>query len=178
MNELKLSDLHKGIPALTEAWSGVLEEASIFCLNKESHNSGVIITVDGIFNRQYSVVWSRIVDETMKRCYGDKEDAVQWAACGIAILLILNSTNFNVIERSKKGTGFDYWLGNKEDIEVNIFLGKARLEVSGIQRGSDSEISRRIKIKLAQTDKSDEMNLPVYAIVVEFSRPHSRVAQK
>lgn len=178
MNVLKLSDLHNGIPTLTKSMSGVLEEASVFCLDKEGHTSGVKITIDGLFERQYEIVWSTTVDETMKRCYGDKEDAVQWAACGIALLLILDSTDFTAIERSRKGTGFDYWLGTKDDIKINIFRGKARLEVSGIQRGSDSDISRRLRLKLKQTEKSDNIELPAYATVVEFSKPHSRIMKK
>jgi hypothetical protein len=49
-----------------------------------------------------------------------------------AILLMRALTGYTVIERSRKGTGFDWWLGTED----NLFQGKVRLEVSGILRGT------------------------------------------
>ena len=66
------------------------------------------------------------------------------------------------------GTGFDYWLGDKDSV---LFQKKARLEVSGILKGDDTAISRRYTSKVEQTHKSDELQLPAYISVIEFSRP-------
>jgi hypothetical protein len=54
----------------------------------------------------------------------------------------------------------------------------ARLEVSGIRRGSRSQINARVKQKTEQTGASDAGELPAYIIVVEFSRPISIVIAK
>jgi len=83
-------------------------------------------------------------------------------------------TNLKVIRRSPKETGFDYWLGKKDD---NFpFQEKARLEVSGILKGSISQINQRLKEKMEQTKQSDDLNLPAYVIIVEFSTPICKIA--
>jgi hypothetical protein len=47
-------------------------------------------------------------------------------------MLIRQLTQFTVIERSRKGTGFDYWLGSEDEAGELPFQNKVRLEVSGI----------------------------------------------
>ena len=46
-----------------------------------------------------------------------------------------------------------------------------RLEVSGILKGSKGQINQRLKEKVEQTKKSDNLNLPAYVVIVEFSQP-------
>lgn len=75
---------------------------------------------------------------------------------------------YTVIERSRKGTGFDYWLGDKNSY---LFQKKARLEVSGILKGDDSLLKSRHAAKEEQTSKSDELCIPAYVSVIEFSKP-------
>jgi hypothetical protein len=91
------------------------------------------------------------------------------------VLIIENLTPLTVVQRSYKGPGFDFWLGEKNDDE--LFQGKKRLEVSGILKGDEKTIDYRIKSKLKQTERSDGV-LPAYAIVVEFSIPRSRILGK
>ncbi|MEG3845987.1 hypothetical protein QT971_01810 [Microcoleus sp. herbarium19] len=78
---------------------------------------------------------------------------------------------FTVIERSRKGTGFDYWLGIQDSTATLPFQRMARLEVSGIRQGNRSQINARVKQKIEQTRASDAQGLPAYIIVVEFARP-------
>jgi hypothetical protein len=73
-----------------------------------------------------------------------------------------------VVERSVKGLGFDYWLGDKDDDE--LFAGKARLEVSGILSGSRSQAQARVRQKREQMKPSDRL-APGYVAVVEFGTP-------
>jgi hypothetical protein len=80
-----------------------------------------------------------------------------------------------VIERSKKGPGFDYWLG--EDDDDLLFYGKARLEISGLLLGSQSKISTRVKQKKNQIKASDHL-APGYVAVVEFGEPTAHVEVK
>jgi hypothetical protein len=61
---------------------------------------------------------------------------------------------------------------------VLLFQRMARLEVSGIRKGSRSQINARVKQKTEQTRASDAEGLPAYIIVVEFSRPISTVSAK
>ena len=104
------------------------------------------------------------------------EVTTEHGAYGVAILLVLALTEYTIIERSRKGTGFDFWLGNNKN-EENLFQGKSRLEVSGIRRGDRQVISERIKRKRIQIGMGDG-KLPGIVVVVEFSMPHSRIVNK
>jgi hypothetical protein len=73
-----------------------------------------------------------------------------------------------VVERSKKGLGFDYWLGDEDDEE--LFTGKVRLEVSGILSGLRSQLQARVRQKKEQIKPSDHL-APGYVAVVEFGTP-------
>jgi hypothetical protein len=79
-----------------------------------------------------------------------------------------------VVERSKKGRGFDYWLGDDDDL---LFVGKARLEISGILSGSKAQIAARVKEKKGQLKPSDYL-APGYVAVVEFGQPAAHVEVK
>ncbi|BAU14873.1 hypothetical protein LEP3755_54280 [Leptolyngbya sp. NIES-3755] len=101
-----------------------------------------------------------------------------WECQGVAFLLILQLTDLTVIERSRKGTGFDYWLGSQDSATTLPFERMARLEVSGIRRGNRGQVNTRVKQKIEQTRTSDAQGLPAYIIVVEFSRPISMISTK
>lgn len=83
-------------------------------------------------------------------------------------------SGLGVVERSKKGTGFDYWLGQKDQ---RPFQNKARLEVTGTLESSASQVEYKAKKKLKQTDRSDG-EFPAYVVVVEYSIPLSKVVKK
>ncbi len=102
----------------------------------------------------------------------------EFAAYGIAFLLIRDLTEYTVILRSRKGTGFDFWLG-KEEGEDDLHLeDKARMEVSGIRKGDESLVKARVNQKLEQVKLSDRLGLPAFVVVVEFSQPLSQVVKK
>ncbi len=112
------------------------------------------------------------------RCWNDEEYTTEQAAYGVAFLLILQLTGLTVVERSRKGTGFDYWLGVQDSTTTLPFQRMARLEVSGIRKGNRSQINVRVKQKTEQTRASDAQGLPAYIIVVEFSQPLSVIATR
>jgi hypothetical protein len=112
------------------------------------------------------------VTDKMISTWADLEDAVEHGAYGLAFLLVLSITGLTIIERSIKGTGFDYWIGDNDPFP---FQNKARLEVSGILNGSNKTIRTRLKEKTDQTIKSDNLSLKAYIIIVEFSAPLSQV---
>src|SRR5579871_2703074 len=84
-------------------------------------------------------------------------------------------SEYTVVHRSYQGTGVDYFLGHRDDF---LFQHSACLEVSGIGNGSETEIRRRKKIKLEQTQRSDALQIPAIVVIVEFSRPMAEVAQR
>jgi len=117
----------------------------------------------------------------MRRSWADLQEATEYGAVAIAILLIVKYTEYTIIERAVKGTGFDYWLLEESlYTEDEIFpLGSARLEVSGIIHAEkETEILARVREKIRQTNVSDDTRLPALIVVVEFSRPAAHMVRK
>jgi hypothetical protein len=174
---LNLQSLNQGLPAITPAFGTAISEAGAICLTDEAHQPGVVINVEGEFSSTFKLEWQPVTEQ-IRRCWNDEEYTTEQAAYGIAFLLILQLTNLTVIERSRKGTGFDYWLGTEDSTATLPFQRMARLEVSGIRKGNQSQINARVKQKVEQTRASDQQGLPAYIIVIEFSRPLSIIQTK
>lgn len=145
------------------------------CLESQGHTVGVLLKVRGSMTVSHALMWPPVTAQA-RRAWADDAEAVFWGAEGIAVLLAKSETGYAVLSRSRRGTGFDYWLG--EDDEADVLQGKVRLEASGILRGDDSTIKSRVKQKLTQTNRSDDLGLTAYVVVVEFSQPVAHVEEK
>jgi hypothetical protein len=165
---LNLAALAEGhMPGLTRACGTSLAEAAAVCLEERQHQNGVTLHLTGVRTEQFSMEWPP-VDDQARRCYNDFQEATERGAYGIAILIVCEVTGMVVVERSKKGPGFDYWLGDEDD--ALLFAGKARLEVSGILSGSRSQVQARVRQKKEQVKPSDHLARG-YVAVVEFGAP-------
>lgn len=169
---LDLGDLGHGLPAITPNFGMALAEAGGVCLESQGHVQGVQLFVRGYRNKRYPLAWPPVTDQA-RRCWNDPEVATEQGAVGIAVLLAQKEIGYTVIERSQKGTGFDYWMGDGSSF---LLQKKARLEISGIRRGSD-RVKTRVRQKLRQTAPSDGSK-PAYVIVVEFGHPLAEVQEK
>jgi len=176
-HQLVLMKLAEGLPAIIPEFGDVLAQAGAVCFADQNHPKGVELKVDGTFQATYKVFWQDVTDQ-MRRTFNDPDLATEWGACGVALLLVLDLTEYTVIDTSRKGTGFDYWLGKKGNGDELLFQNKARLEVSGIRKGSYSQVKARVKQKLEQVKPSDSPFLPAYIVVVEFNMPLSHVVKK
>jgi len=171
---IHLNELHRGSPGVTPEIGGHFAQAAAVCFESQKHVSGIRMTVDGAFDSIFIISWDNTTEQ-IRRSLADMQDATEFGAYGIAALIIENLTSLIIVEKSRKGTGFDFWLGEKDDNE--LFQGKKRLEVSGILKGNESSITSRVRMKLRQTERSDG-KLPAYIVIVEFSEPRSRVMGK
>lgn len=171
---LDLSDLAQGFPAITPAFGQYLAEAGAVCLESQGHPKGKDLRVQGDHTKQFSLQWPSVTEQ-MQSCLNDTEVATEHGAVGIAALLVKKVIGYSLVQRSRRGTGFDYWLGEQTRIP---FQNKARLEVSGIRQGTDSAVKQRVKTKLRQTDPSDKMGLPAYIVVIEFGKPLADMRSK
>lgn len=178
MDSLLLDTLKEGLPTLTRAWGSFLYEAGYYCLETQGHKSGIKLIVKGKEKEVYSIFWKGQITPKIQYSWRDQEEAVVYGASCIAILLAIKKTSYSTVERSIKGTGFDYWLGDMNNIGALPFQRKARLEISGIKKGNDNLVNRRVNIKLQQTNRSDKTGFPAYIIVVEFSTPMSIFKEK
>lgn len=172
VRQIRLQDLGKGLPGITPPFGASLAEAGAVCLDEQGHNSGVKLIINGEYDETFELFWQHVNDQ-MKACWNDDEFTTELGAYGVALKLIMALTGFTVIKRSKKGTRFDYWLGNDDDL---LFQGNVRLEVSGIRNGSNSEVNQRINLKIKQVKKA-KSDLLAYVVIVEFGNPLSNITR-
>lgn len=173
---LRLDELSSGIPALTPSLGLVHAESAAVCLADQGHATTAQLHLRDRLEPQYELQRSDVTDE-MRRAYADMGRATELGACGVALLLIRQVTGLTAIHQSRKGTGFDYWLGPANSTGL-VFQEAARLEVSGLLTGTETQFKSRLKQKLQQPARSDDTRLPAYAVVVEFSRPQAQVAER
>jgi hypothetical protein len=173
MNEtalaLSFSALRDGHLGVSAVYGSFLAEAASYCLRSHNHVNPVLLDVTGDVCGPRSLKWCDDVG-LLRETWADMQEATEYGACGVAITAALALTGKARVERSAKGTGIDYWLGDGRD-ERGVFQRAARLEVSGILRGDKTKIASRLKEKLAQTKSSDRTGLPAYVVIVEFGRP-------
>ena len=175
---LDLNELRQGMPAITPSFGETLAEAAGVCLESQGHIQGVELRVIGYASNLYILYWPTITAQT-RRAWNDLQESTEFGATAIAVLLSKKEIGYSVIERSVKGTGIDYWLG--DDGGAPPFQNKARLEISGILKASGNNAERAVKTrvnqKLRQTERSDG-SLPAYVIVVEFGSPLAEVQKR
>lgn len=176
LGTLKLQDLSKGFPGVTPTFGSMLAEAGAVCFEDQGHTGGAQLQVQGVFRTKYQVFWEHVTDQ-MINSYSDEEFTTEHGAYGVAFLLVLDLTDHTIIQKSRRGTGFDYWLGKVKNDEELPFQNKERLEVSGIRSGDSSRIKARVNEKLKQVQPSDATALPALIVVVEFSEPLSQMVR-
>ncbi len=165
--------LSQGLPAITPAFGQTLVEAIAICLTERNHPPGITLEVEGDFHTEICLHYPPVTAQ-MQRCWNDAEYTTEQAAYGMAFLLIRHLTQLTVIERSRKGSGFDYWLGLEQ---LNLpFQRMMRLEVSGIRQGNDSLIKTRVRIKQEQVRRVKN-DCPAYVAIVEFGTPCANISQ-
>lgn len=164
------NDLVNGMPGLTPELAAIFKQAAIVRLHTQNHFSGVNFKDFSLDSVLYTFSWSETVSSQMLASWRDEEELTEHAACGIIFVLFRKVTDFTVIERAKKRTGIDYWLGYRNS-ELPFSSRDARLEISGIKCGSKGEIQTRINQKKKQTTPTDKEGIPVFIGIAEFSEP-------
>jgi hypothetical protein len=175
LNDLCLNKPER--PGWSLTFGTTCAEAAAVCLDDQEHPQTVALQIDGIQSCVIDLQWNTI-DDTIRRFNADQEIATEYGAYGIVALILPYLTRFTIVERSIKGKsfGFDFWLGSIDDPNT-LFQRKARLEVSGIRRGSETMIQSRVNMKLKQITPSDAV-APGYVAVVEFGTPNARIIEK
>lgn len=169
MENIHLGDLKSGMPGISAIEGANLYENCVVALHNRGHQMPVILVAKGLKTTNYSLIWEDTYNQQLERTYNDLQSVTERAAVGISVILAIKETEYTIIERSRKGTGFDYMLGDKAD---PLFTPKARLEISGIMKETEGNtISSRFLQKTSQVKKSDCTSLPAYISIVEFSTP-------
>jgi len=163
LTELETSKHH----FLTSAAGLNFGHAASVCFESRGHALKADAIGEGHFKKPYSVTRYDVTSE-MKRTWNDEEFATEQGAYGIALLMASRELNVKAIEKSRKKTGIDYWLGVEESF---LLQNKMRLEVSGLRNGTDQQYNTRFDEKIGQSTKTDYTKLPALIVIVEFNRP-------
>jgi hypothetical protein len=173
MLHLDLRNLGNGFPGMLPSHGDTLAQAGGVCLQSQGHIQGVLLQVKGYLKNTYSMNWPAITQQARKSL-NDPNEATEWGAVGVAILLAKSELGYSVLERSRKGTGFDYWIGDETELP---FDRKAKLEISGIRKGSNLDVKARVREKLKQVARFGH-SPTAYVIVVEFGTPLASCEKK
>ena len=168
MEKIDVTQIKEGLPGISSIAARQLYETFEVCMHSSGHPEELQLLMEGDIEDTIDLHWQDGYNEQKERTYADMQYTTEHGAVCLSVMLTTSLTPYTVIERSRKGTGFDYWLGDKDSY---LFQKKARLEVSGILKGDDSAIKIRHAAKVEQTSKSDELGIPAYVSVVEFSKP-------
>lgn len=168
INSISLNRLKKGFHGVSSAVGAAHAEACLICLDHHNHISPLELSIEGMKTTHLELIWHDTISEQAKRSWHDLTIATEWAACGIAFLIVEHFFNYTVLRKARKGNGFDYWLGTV-DATTQLVKEKARLEVSGILTAQNrGTINARVKLKKNQVSVD---KIETYVIVVEFSQP-------
>ena len=152
-------------------------EAARVCLDRH-HRSPTEFNLHGANGASTAAVveWPQ-ADERMQRAYGNEIEATEFGACASVLAAVELVDGLVAIGRADTGTGADYYMAPKgttiEDLEG--FEDVVRLEVSGVDRGSESAVNQRLKAKLAQAS-AGKSDLPAMAGVVGLEAKLIRLA--
>jgi hypothetical protein len=163
-----------GMPGLTPAWGAVLAEAASVCLESQGHPVQVELKVDGSFEETFVLERLRVIEQ-MRNAHRHEERATENGAYGVALLAVCRLTEKTVVLQSWQGTGFDYWLAPEGEDQ---FQESVLLEISGIRRGTEGAIRRRVREKIVQMQTHSPVGMERGLIaIVELSRPLLRVVK-
>lgn len=163
-----LKSLCEEMPAFTPAQAGYVIEAATVCLEHNSHSCRATLKVDCDREVEIPITWNKC-GTNLFQAFGDTQEATEYGATCIAILLVAKLLNLVVVGRSAKGSSFDYYLAPRGQ-HISLFQGTTALEVSGILKGKGKAVEKRVKRKMNQVKDSD---YPTFVAVVEFGQPRS-----
>lgn len=163
-----VTQIQQGMPGLSPVAAAHLYETFEVCMHLCGHEERVPLRMEGTCGEEIMLHWHDGFDTQKERTHADLTYATEHGAVCLSIMLVVRLTSYTIVERSRKGTGIDYWLGEKDSL---LFQRKARLEVSGILNGDEHALRRRHREKVEQIENSDGTMLSAYLSVVEFGTP-------
>jgi hypothetical protein len=180
MSELRLNldfeRLVAGKLGISSAYGRFLAQAASYCFHLNNHSNPLCLKLSGDKRGSGDFRWEAI-DQRDSKTWADSEEATEYGAYGVAIVIAVQMTGIPYVERAAKLGSIDYWLGTGSE-DYGVFQRTARLEISGILEGEESDINSRLQLKLRQTERSDETLLAAHAAIIEFSSPEARLVER
>lgn len=161
---LRLHDLHLRHLGVSQGISIAYSEAASVCLSRH-HASPIDMVVERQLSNVMSASW---VPPTaaLQAAWANETDTTEAGAYCVALAAVEECDGLLAISRAETKSGADYYLapdgGEADDLEST-----RRLEVSGMNFGTEAKLRQRLAQKLQQA-KSGKSNTPAIAAVVCF----------
>lgn len=157
-----LAERHRG---LTSAIGASYAEAACVCLDRH-HQPPVEIDIDGVTNQlRAEASWDR-TDERTRAAWANETDATEAGAYACVLGALELAHQLVAVRRAETRSGADYYVAGPGD-GVEDLESCYRLEVSGVDAGSEEAVRRRLSAKVRQAC-AGASNLPAIAGVVGF----------
>ena len=160
-------------PGLTPPIAASNLEAASVCLQRHYVSPERFDLRAGEKASTVSIDWPQ-PDARIENAWANETDATEAGACALVLAAVEQVEGLVAIGRAETMTGADYYVapGGSELDDLENCL---RLEVSGVDRGSEASVERRLSDKLAQADRG-RSNLPAMAGVAGFKARLIRLA--
>lgn len=165
--KLLVEALHERHTGLTASLGGVFFEAACICFSRH-HDSPIDVEVRRKDGNSMCEFAFRTPNERERNAHANVIDATEQGAYGVSIAAVEETESLVVVRRAETLTGADWYVAPPgvpaEDLESCY-----RLEVSGTDTGTLSNIEARLSQKARQT-REGKSNLPAIASVVGFKQ--------
>jgi len=94
--------LDPGNSGLLDSLAGYMGACAAVCLDKGQHKPGVSLVVEGDYNEVFILNWQQLTEKHYRTC-ADLQEATEYGAYGLAILVVRETTGKAILERSAKG---------------------------------------------------------------------------
>jgi hypothetical protein len=165
VDTMTLDGLHERHPGLTQALAESYTEAACVCLSRH-HQSPVVFSVNQAGNGHRRTVKFLTPDERTRNAHANEIDATETGAYGLSLAAVESVVGMVAVRRAETLTGADWYIAPDGEV-IEDLESCVRLEVSGINVGSSSDVNRRLREKIAQA-ANGQSNLPAIAAVVGF----------
>lgn len=172
--EITIKDMNARHPGLKSPVAECYYVAACVCLDRH-HTSPVTVSVEGPRAiAAVRLVWEA-TDEATRAAWANELDATEAGAYAVVIAAVEMQTGMVAVRRAEARSGADYYIGplgaGREDLEDCV-----RLEVSGLDRGTDGALRARLARKLRQASDGAS-DVPAMAGVFGFLLKRSLIEE-
>ena len=166
--------MHQRHLGLTQTTAAHQTEGARVCLDRHHKSPATFLIVDSKRVVESAVNWTP-TDERTQRAWANENYATEHGAYACALAAVELACGLISVSRAETRTGVDFYMAQPgtpiDDLENHI-----RLEVSGVGRGDNAAVDKRLTSKLNQAKKGNS-NLPAIAGVVGFPTRQIRLAR-
>ena len=162
---LPIHDMDQRHAGLTKAVADSYTEAAEVCLDRHHGPPEAFDLKKGDARLTATLKWQS-PDERTRSAWANDNDATEAGAYACVLAAVELLDGLVAVRRAETMTGADYYIAPRDDAP-NDLENSLRLEVSGVDRGPESKLTGRLRVKLNQA-AAGKSNLPALAGVVGF----------